>query len=146
MTRVLRETLVPSELGSDACALTKNQIKSFSSPLALRCCPPPVVLSCRANAPHTQGVAAAEGAVYSFSRSRRTWALSSLKAHMSVSDCVPAGTGYTMVVRVVEHIAMAESCRGGERLRMAEILVGDATGTIIVQAKNGAFPALMIYV
>ena len=63
---------------------------------------------------------------------------------MSVSDCVPAGTGYTMVVRVVEHIAMAESCRGGERLRMAEILVGDATGTIIVQAKNGAFPALML--
>ena len=63
---------------------------------------------------------------------------------MSVSDCVPAGTGYTIVVRVVEHIAMAESCRGGERLRMAEILVGDATGTIIVQAKNGAFPALMI--
>lgn len=60
---------------------------------------------------------------------------------VSVSDCVPAGTGYTIVVRVVEHIAMAESCRGGERLRMAEILVGDATGTIIVQAKNGAFPA-----
>ena len=82
-----------------------------------------------------------------FSRSGRIWALSSLKAHtmatsvVSVSDCVPAGTGYTIVVRVVEHIAMAESCRGGERLRMAEILVGDATGTIIVQAMNGAFPA-----
>ena len=55
----------------------------------------------------------------------------------ALAECAPGGSGYNIVVRVLEHIAMAECFRGGERLRLADILVGDKTGTCIVRAKNG---------
>lgn len=59
---------------------------------------------------------------------------------MKLSDVRQDSRGLNILVKVIEAKLVLEKMQPtGELLRVAEVLVGDETGTMIVSARNGAW-------